>query len=74
MYFRYLMMEATDGFLIVLNAADGQIIYASESVTSLLGYIPADLKQISLYELLCDEDKRYVLTGLATTNPMLIFL
>ena len=54
------MMEATDGFLIVLNAADGQIIYASESVTSLLGYIPADLKQISLYELLCDEDKRYV--------------
>ena len=52
------MMEATDSFLIVLNAADGHIMYTSESITSLLGYIPAELRHISLYELLGEEDKR----------------
>ena len=52
------MMEAIDGFLIVLNAADGHIMYTSESITSLLGHIPSDLRQMSLYDLLNEEDQR----------------
>ena len=54
------MMEATDGFLMVLNAVDGHIIYASESITSLLGYLPNDLRQMSLYELLNEDEKRHL--------------
>jgi circadian locomoter output cycles kaput protein len=37
--FTHLILEALDGFIIVF-ASSGQIFYASESVTSLLGYLP----------------------------------
>ena len=66
-------MEATDGFLIVINAADGHIMYASESITSLLGHIPSDLRHISMYELLTEEDQRALykmLTSKITTSEV----
>lgn len=37
--FTHLILEALDGFIVVF-AASGQIYYASESITSLLGHLP----------------------------------
>lgn len=37
--FTHLILEALDGFMIVF-ATNGQIYYASESITSLLGHLP----------------------------------
>lgn len=37
--FTHLVLEAVDGFIIVFSTS-GQIYYASESITSLLGYLP----------------------------------
>lgn len=37
--FIYLQLEAIDGFIIIFSTS-GQIFYISESVISLLGYIP----------------------------------
>lgn len=41
--FTHLILEALDGFMIVF-AANGQIYYASESITSLLGHLPVSLR------------------------------
>lgn len=40
--FTHLMLEALDGFIIVFSS-DGNIYYASESITSLLGHLPVQL-------------------------------
>lgn len=37
--FTHLILEAVDGFIIVFST-NGQIYYASESITSLLGHLP----------------------------------
>lgn len=37
--FTHLILEALDGFIIVFSST-GQIYYASESITSLLGHLP----------------------------------
>lgn len=39
--FTHLMLEALDGFIIVFSS-DGNIYYASESITSLLGHLPVN--------------------------------
>jgi len=54
--FTHLMLEAVDGFIIVLGT-DGHIMYTSESLTSLLGYLPSSLQNSTLYELVGDGDK-----------------
>lgn len=41
--FTHLILEALDGFIVVF-AASGQIFYASESITSLLGHLPVCVK------------------------------
>lgn len=43
--FTHLMLEALDGFIIVFSS-DGNIYYASESVTSLLGHLPVIFSNI----------------------------
>nr|XP_023651579.1 neuronal PAS domain-containing protein 2-like isoform X4 [Paramormyrops kingsleyae] len=40
--FTQLMLEALDGFLITLTT-DGNIIYVSDSVSSLIGHLPSDM-------------------------------
>jgi hypothetical protein len=55
--FTHLMLEAIEGFLLVFSAADGSIVYASESVTSLLGHLPDDLAGRSMYEMVAEADK-----------------
>ncbi|RXN25581.1 circadian locomoter output cycles kaput-like isoform X1 [Labeo rohita] len=49
--FTQLMLEALDGFFIVM-LTDGNIIYASESVTSLLEHLPSDLVDQNLLNFL----------------------
>lgn len=41
--FSHLILEALDGFIIVFSTT-GQIYYASESITSLLGHLPASFR------------------------------
>ncbi len=50
------MLEAVDGFLLVLGV-DGHILYTSEGLASLLGYLPASLHNTTLYEIVGDADK-----------------
>ena len=54
--FSHLMLEALDGFIIVLGT-DGHILYTSESMASLLGYMPTSLQNTTLYEIVADNDK-----------------
>uniref|UniRef100_A0A673I3K4 Circadian locomoter output cycles protein kaput n=1 Tax=Sinocyclocheilus rhinocerous TaxID=307959 RepID=A0A673I3K4_9TELE len=49
--FTQLMLEALDGFFIVM-LTDGNIIYISESVTSLLEHLPSDLVDQNLLNFL----------------------
>jgi len=51
------MLEALEGFLLVLSATDGCIVYASESLTSLLGHLPDEMTGRSMYELVAEADK-----------------
>ena len=50
------MLESIDGFILVLGV-DGHILYTSESLASLLGYLPASLHNTTLYEIVGDSDK-----------------
>ncbi|XP_041357806.1 circadian locomoter output cycles protein kaput-like [Gigantopelta aegis] len=54
--FSQLMLEALDSFLIVFTKK-GKILYVSESVTSLLGHLPSDLVNRSLYNFLHEKDR-----------------
>jgi len=54
--FTHLMLEAMDGFIMVLGT-DGHILYSSESLSSLVGYLPASLHNTTLYEIVADSDK-----------------
>ncbi|XP_077440356.1 circadian locomoter output cycles protein kaput isoform X2 [Vanacampus margaritifer] len=49
--FTQLMLEALDGFFLAITT-DGNIIYASESVTSLLEHLPCDLVDQNLLNFL----------------------
>ncbi|XP_056628931.1 clock circadian regulator b isoform X2 [Triplophysa dalaica] len=49
--FTQLMLEALDGFFIVM-LTDGNIIYVSESITSLLEHLPSDLVDQNLLNVL----------------------
>ncbi|XP_077389987.1 circadian locomoter output cycles protein kaput isoform X2 [Festucalex cinctus] len=49
--FMQLMLEALDGFFLAITT-DGNIIYASESVTSLLEHLPCDLVDQNLLNFL----------------------
>ena len=50
------MLEAINGFILVLGT-DGHILYTSESLASLLGYLPSSLHNTTLYEIVADGDK-----------------
>ena len=63
------MLEAVDGFIIVLGT-DGHIMYTSESLASLLGYLPSSLHNTTLYEMVADGDK-IPLYNTLNTSPTL---
>ncbi|KAK3602792.1 hypothetical protein CHS0354_026342 [Potamilus streckersoni] len=57
--FMYLMLEALDSFLLV-STQQGTILYVSESVTSLLGHLPSDLINKSVYDFVHKDEKEHL--------------
>ncbi|KAK7097289.1 circadian locomoter output cycles protein kaput-like isoform X2 [Littorina saxatilis] len=53
--FTQLMLEAVDSFMVVFSQ-QGSILYVSESVASLLGHLPSDLINRSLYDFVHEDD------------------
>lgn len=68
--FTQLMLEALDGFFIAIMT-DGNILYVSESVTSLLEHLPADLVDQNLLNFLPVGEHSEVYKALSThpTDP-----
>lgn len=54
--FMHLMLEALDSFLLVFNQ-QGNIVYASESVTSLLAHLPSDLVNQQVFDFIEDKER-----------------
>ena len=54
--FTHLILEALDGFIMVFSS-NGRIYYASESVTSLLGYHASELVNSTIYEITYPDDQ-----------------
>uniref|UniRef100_U5EHU6 Putative clock n=1 Tax=Corethrella appendiculata TaxID=1370023 RepID=U5EHU6_9DIPT len=54
--FTHLILEAVDGFIIVFSST-GRIFYASESITSLLGHLPNDLLNMTVYDMIYEDDQ-----------------
>lgn len=63
--FTQLMLEALDGFFIVM-LTDGNIIYVSESITSLLEHLPSDLVDQNLLNFLPVAEHSEVYKALAS--------
>ena len=62
-------MEAINGFIMVLTVREGKILYVSEGITSLLGYIPTDLVNTNLYDIISNNDQKTLYnTLLASTH------
>lgn len=57
--FIHLILEALDGFIIVFSS-NGRIYYTSESVTSLLGYLPNELTNSTIYEIAYQDDQSHL--------------
>nr|XP_033805330.1 neuronal PAS domain-containing protein 2 isoform X2 [Geotrypetes seraphini] len=53
--FTQLMLEALDGFVIAITT-DGSIIYVSDSITPLLGHLPADVMDQNLLNFLPEQE------------------
>ncbi|KAK2816668.1 hypothetical protein Q7C36_022939 [Tachysurus vachellii] len=53
--FTQLMLEALDGFLIALRL-DGNIIYVSDSVSSLIGHLPSDMVDQNILNFLPERE------------------
>ncbi|XP_075056342.1 neuronal PAS domain-containing protein 2 isoform X2 [Mixophyes fleayi] len=53
--FTQLMLEALDGFIIVVTT-DGSIIYVSDSITPLLGHLPSDIMDQNLLNFLPEQE------------------
>ncbi|XP_023214700.1 neuronal PAS domain-containing protein 2-like isoform X2 [Centruroides sculpturatus] len=64
--FTHLMLEALDGFIIVFSC-NGRILYTSESIFSLLGYIPGNLN-VSIFDIIHESDKQSLHKLLNTSN------
>lgn len=52
-------MQALDGFIIVFSS-NGRIYYVSESITSLLGYLPNELENTTIYNITYQEDQPHL--------------
>ncbi|XP_011645682.1 circadian locomoter output cycles protein kaput isoform X2 [Pogonomyrmex barbatus] len=57
--FTHLILEALDGFIMVFSS-NGHIYYVSESVTSLLGYLPNELENTTIYDITYQEDQPHL--------------
>ena len=65
------MLEAIDGFVLIINICDnGRILYASEGITWLLGHIPNSLieRNVSIYDITSEEDADVLRETLSDKN------
>ncbi|KAL7295953.1 hypothetical protein TKK_0010803 [Trichogramma kaykai] len=65
--FTHLTLEALDGFIMVFSSS-GRIYYASESITSLLGYLPSELTNSTIYEIALEEEQSHLYNILANAR------
>ena len=49
-------------------SSSGRIYYASESITSLLGYLPSELTNSTVYEIAFQEDQSHLYNVLANVG------
>ncbi|KAK5642815.1 hypothetical protein RI129_008982 [Pyrocoelia pectoralis] len=54
--FTHLVLDAVDGFMIVFSVS-GHILYVSDNITSLLGYLPNDVLNTTIYELASEREQ-----------------
>ncbi|XP_011298650.1 circadian locomoter output cycles protein kaput isoform X2 [Fopius arisanus] len=66
--FTHLILEALDGFIMIFSS-NGRIYYASESVTALLGYLPTDLANSTIYEITYQDDQSFLYNMLLNPTP-----
>lgn len=57
--FIHLILEALDGFIIIFTVK-GSILYCSESVTSLLGYLVKDVLSMNIYDITYEMDHEFI--------------
>lgn len=55
----------------MIFSSNGRIYYASESVSSLLGYLPSELTNSSIYEITYEEDQSLLYNILLNPSPVL---
>ncbi|KAL9701974.1 hypothetical protein quinque_005415 [Culex quinquefasciatus] len=71
--FTHLILEALDGFIIVFSST-GRVFYASESITSLLGHLPSDLSNMTVYDMVYEDDQNdlynILLNPAAVVDPL----
>lgn len=71
--FTHLILEALDGFIIVFSST-GRVFYASESITSLLGHLPSDLLNMTVYDMVYEDDQNdlynILLNPAAVVDPL----
>ncbi|XP_014616682.1 PREDICTED: circadian locomoter output cycles protein kaput [Polistes canadensis] len=67
--FTHLILEALDGFIMVFSS-NGRIYYVSESVTSLLGYLPSELESTTIYDIAYQEDQSHLYNVLLNPNSI----
>ncbi|XP_072812605.1 circadian clock protein PASD1 isoform X3 [Vicugna pacos] len=67
--FNHMTLQSLDGFMIIVST-DGVIIFAAESIFSLLGHIPDELVGKNLLSLLPEEEKSDVSEKIAFKFPL----
>ncbi|XP_058838658.1 circadian locomoter output cycles protein kaput isoform X2 [Topomyia yanbarensis] len=71
--FTHLILEALDGFIFVFSST-GRVFYASESITSLLGHLPSDLLNMTVYDMVYEDDQNdlynILLNPTAVVDPL----
>ncbi|XP_043951403.1 circadian locomoter output cycles protein kaput isoform X4 [Drosophila biarmipes] len=68
--YTHLMLESLDGFMMVFSSM-GSIFYASESITSQLGYLPQDLYNMTIYDLAYEMDHEALLNIFMNPTPVI---
>ncbi|KAF5295506.1 hypothetical protein FQR65_LT10494 [Abscondita terminalis] len=54
--FTHLILDAVDGFIIVFSTS-GKICYASDNIMSLLGHLPNDILNMTIYDLASEKEQ-----------------
>ena len=67
----HLMLEALEGFILIVGV-DGRVIFASENITAMLGYLSRDLTSMSIFDLIEEGDKGHFCDFLANPTTSLL--